>query len=181
MSPVKDRSRRRVAAPSHPASVPPIGYTAEDAALLGAMQEVEIAARDLYQAALDAGADDDVYRGIRDNHGAYVDILSGLIGRSAGSLRNDALYQEHVGSFEESSGEALAQAAYDFESTLVATHTQALGELVGINGAAAVASIVMVEARHCTVLADMAGHGQDYSALFENTAEPLDLRTGAQG
>ena len=29
--------------------------------------------------------------GIRDNHGAYVDLLSGMIGRSAGSLRNDAL------------------------------------------------------------------------------------------
>ena len=179
---MKDRSRRRVVAASRPASVPPVGYTAEDTALLGALQEVELAARDLYQAALDAGADDDVYRGIRDNHGAYVDILSGLIGRSAASLRNDALYREHVGDRSRSRVARSWPRPPTTWSQLSSRRTpRLLGELVGVDGGAAVASIVMVEARHCTVLADMAGQGQDFSALFENTAEPLDLTTGGQG
>ena len=177
---MRDRSGRRVDAAAHPASVPPIGYTTQDKELLGALQEVELAARDLYQAAIDAGADDDVYVGIRDNHGAYVDLLSGMIGRSSGSLRNEAVFRDQAGSFEVS-GQELAQAAYEFESTLVATHTEALGQLEGVDGARAVASIVMVEARHCTVLADMAGNGQTYSVLFESSAEPLDLSVGGQG
>ena len=67
----------------------PPGPTAADAELLGAAQAVELAARDLYRAAIDAGADDDVYVGIRDNHQAYADVLSGLLGRAAPGRRDE--------------------------------------------------------------------------------------------
>ena len=73
-------------------------------------------------------------------------------------------------------------AAYDLESTLVATHTELLGELEGVDGAKTIASILMMEARHCTVLADLAGRGDDLDALFENTARaPRPGRPREQG
>lgn len=163
-----------------PRSVPPSGYTAADAELLGVVQSIELAVRDLYQAAIDGGADDDVWTGLRDNHRAYADVISGMVGRAAPGRRDDAFYEEQVGSFE-ATGEELATAAYDLESTLLATHTELLGELEGVDGARAIASIVTVVARHCAVLADLSGQGDDPAALFENSAEPLELAGGAQG
>ena len=145
-----------VSAGRDPGTVPPLGPTAADAELLGAVQAVELAARDLYRAAVDAGADDDVYVGIGENHQAYADVLSGLLGRAAPGRRDERLYAEEVDAFEQG-GEELATAAYDLESTLVATHTALLAELEGVDGAKTIASILMMEARHCTVLADMAG------------------------
>ena len=170
-----------VSAGRDPVTVPPpLGPTAADAELLGAVQAVELAARDLYRAAVDAGADDDVYLGIGENHQAYADVLSGLLGRAAPGRRDEALYEADVDAFEQG-GEELATAAYDLESTLVATHTALLAELEGVDGAKTLASILMMEARHCTVLADMAGRGDDLDALLVNTARPVDLQAGGQG
>ena len=45
--------------------------------------------------------------------------------------------------------------AYELESTLVATHTELLGQLEGIDGAQADRLDPDVEARHCAVLADV--------------------------
>lgn len=162
-------------------SVPPRGFTAEDRELLGAVQSVELAVRDLYQVAIDAGADDDVYRGIRDNHRAYADRLAGVIGRTSRGSRDEQLFDDQRSAFE-ASGNELATAAYDLESSLVATHAEVLGQLQGIDGANAIASIAMVEARHCAVLADVAGLGDDLDAVFgSEAAEPLDVPAGAQG
>ncbi|MGI9030173.1 MAG: ferritin-like domain-containing protein [Ilumatobacteraceae bacterium] len=159
-------------------SVPPLGYTPADEELLAAMQAAELAARDLYQAAIDAGAEDDVYVALRDNHRAYVDALSGLLGRTAMGRRDDTLYDEQLTVFE-ATGTELATGAYGFESSLLATNIDVLGQLQGADGARRVASIVMVEARHCAVLADLSGSGDDFTALFENDAEPFELAVEA--
>lgn len=162
-------------------SVPPRGFTAEDQELLAGAQGIELAVRDLYAAAIAAGADSDVYVGIRDNHGAYVDLLSGLIGRSSRGTRNEALYEEQLSAFEGATGEELASAAYELESSLVSTHIGLLEQLAGIDGANAIASIIPIEARHTVVLADLAGQGDDLEALFTNDAEPLELPVEGRG
>ena len=43
------------------------------------------------------------------------------------------------------------------------------------SGATALAALLVVEARHCTVLAHLAGMGDDMAALLENTASPLPV------
>ena len=55
----------------------------------------------------------------------------------------------------------------------MATHTELLRELEGIDGAHLIASILVVEARQAAVLVDVSGRGDDYDAMFENDAEPL--------
>ena len=72
--------------------------------------------------------------------------------------------------FEVTDVEALAEAAYDLESTLVATHIELLGQLEGTDGGRPIASILIVEARQAAVLADAAGKGGDFDALFDDTA-----------
>jgi hypothetical protein len=161
-------------------TVPEPGVPTEDAAILGFLQTAELAARDLYGAAIEAGNDDDLYVGIRDNHQAYSDRLSAQLGRSAPARRAEALYSEWEQRFQ-ASGAEFATAASELESTLLATWTEALGRLVGADGARTGASILMVEARHAAVLADLAGNGDDLAAVLENSAEPLQLNVEAQG
>jgi hypothetical protein len=66
----------------------------------------------------------------------------------------------------------VAEAGLDLESTAVATHIELLRQLEGIDGANAVASIIVVEARSGTVLTHLTG-ASDLDALFADDAEPL--------
>jgi hypothetical protein len=147
--------------------------------VLGFAQSFELTARDLYQAALDAGlaAGDlaDVFTTLRDNHDEYANRLSGILGVDAPQRRDDALFDERAASFETGDAAAVATTGLNLEATAVATHTDLIGRLEGIDGIAAVASFVVVEARHCTVLADVAGNGDDLDALLSSDAEALEL------
>ena len=161
-------------------TVPEPGIPPEDAALLGFLQTAELAARDLYGGAIEAGNDDDLYVGIRGNHQAYADRLAAQLGRSAPSRRADALYSQWEQRFQ-ASGADFATAAYELESTLLATWTEAVGRLVAADSARTASSILMVEARHAAVLADLAGNGDDLAAVLENSAEPVAFDVEAQG
>ena len=141
---------RRVASagstPPSPAPVtaePEAQPTAEDAGLLAATREAELASRDLYQLAIDAGAGggDGTMEALRDDHAAYADVLSGLIGRDATQSRDEELFESLSAGFDSGDTAGVAEAAYDMESTLVATHTALLGQLKGRNGAKTIASI----------------------------------------
>jgi Ferritin-like domain len=156
--------------PPTAASVP-AEPTEGDVELLRFLQSAELAAHDLYQAAVDAGADSEVFATFADNHQAYADLLSGLLGGPERPL--DSLYSEHQDAFESSDVAAVAEGAYDLESTLVATHADVIGQLEGTDGATALASVLVVEARMCAVLADLAGQGDDLDALLENDADAL--------
>jgi hypothetical protein len=67
----------------------------------------------------------------------------------------------------------VATAGYDLESAAVATHTELLGRLTNADAAKLIASVLAMEARHCAVLADLSGRGDDLDVLLVNTAEPI--------
>lgn len=155
---------------------PPARPTEADVALLAFAQQAELAARDLYQDALDAGAagnSDRVLQACRDNHGAAANVLSGMLGTSAPQARDEDVYSERSGDFSSTDLGTVAAAGYDLENTLVATHISLVGMLEGVDGARDVAAILAAEARMCTVLADLSGNGDDLAALFDNTARGL--------
>ena len=158
-------------------TAPPQRPTGDDVGLLAFAQSMELTARDLYQAALDAGLTDgdfaDVFTTLRENHEEYANRLSGILGVDAPQQRDDALFDELAGAFDSSDAQAVAAAGIDLEATAVATHTDLLGRVRGIDGVAALASIVVVEARHGTVLADVAGNGDDLDAMLIADAEAL--------
>jgi hypothetical protein len=155
----------------------PLRPTDADIELLGFAQTFEFTARDLYQAALDGGLAEhdqaDVFATLRDNHGEYANRLSGILGVDAQQQRDDALFDELVGDFEGGDVAAVAAAGRELEATAVATHSDLIGRLEGIDGIAAIASFVVVEARHGVVLTDVAGDGDDLDALFRDDGEPL--------
>ena len=155
----------------------PEAPTRGDTELLAELQGLELAGRDLYQTALDAGAKDEggVFQALRSNHAGYANVISGLIGSAASQRRNEDLFAQFKDQFDTSDVEAVAAAAYDFESSTVATYLDALNQLEGTNGAKRAASIMIIESRHCAVLADLSGKGDDLDALLVNDAAPFDL------
>jgi ferritin-like protein len=159
---------------------PPKLPTDDDVALLGFAQSVELAARELYDVALGTDGFDDNQRAviatIRESHDAYAASLSALLGRLAPQAINPV-----VDDLESSFGgdvSSVLDAAYALESTAVATHLDILGELRGTAGASLIASILIVEARHGTVLAYMNGATGLDDLLVDTEADEL---TPAEG
>lgn len=157
-------------------AAPPRRPTDFDIGLLGTVQQIELTARALYDAAIDAGDWSDteatVITTIREAHEAAAQSLAGLLGPDAPGEMSQSLYDSLVNDFEGSVADRLA-AAYDFESAIVAGHTAALADLEGIDGATLIAAIQSAEARHGTVLADLAGQTVVSTLLVQNEAAPL--------
>lgn len=156
-------------------TTPPKRPSGDDVALLGFSQSVELAARNLYDVAKSVDGLDDSQRvvlaTIRESHDAYAASLSGLLGRDAPQVVNP-VFDDLQSSFGGDVA-AVLQAAYGLESTAVATHTAILGELQGTDGASLIASILIVEARHGTVLAHLNGATSLDDLLVSTEADAL--------
>ena len=154
---------------------PPKRPTNDDVALLGFAQTIELAARNLYDVALATKEFDDNERAvlatIRESHEAYATSFSGELGRDAPQEINP-IFDDLKSSFGGDKASVL-EAAYGIESTAVATHTEILSQLQGTDGASLIASILIVEARHGTVLASLNGSDDLDSLLVDKEADAL--------
>jgi hypothetical protein len=155
---------------SRPASATTIGLSERDSALVGFAISLELTARDLYDAAIDAGAGGQVWNVMREQHESYAQRLAGIAGVSS-DTRNDEVFDALVDSFRG----ATSAAAFELENVAAATHTELLGVVTDEKAAKAMAAIIAIESRHATVLAGLAGLGDDFDALFLNTATALSL------
>lgn len=146
--------------PAPTTTAPPLRPTAKDIPLLAFVQSVELSIRDLYDVALQATVFDEAttptIATIRDAHAAYAQSLSGLIGRNASGVRLDKLFDASKSAF---SGDAatVARNAANLENVAVATHVDIVSQLMGVNAAALLSSVLVIEARHATVLHTIAG------------------------
>jgi hypothetical protein len=159
---------------------PPERPTDADIPLLVFSQSVEIAAYQLYNRAKDLPFSDDqrtVVEVVRQSHLAYAQALSGLLGREADNETDEALLATMTPLFTRDVATML-QAAYDLESTLVATNVSLIGQLVGTNGAAMLATFVTVEGRNGTVFADLMGSTDLNVLLVDNEADALTPAKG---
>jgi hypothetical protein len=130
---------------------------------------VELAARDLYQAAIDAGATGTAWATLADQHSQYAQRVAGLTGISANAA-DSTVYDGRVAAFQ---SDRPANAAYDLENTLIATHATLLGQIVDVDIADVLASVVSMESHHGAYLAERSGRGGNFDALFTCTGTPL--------
>lgn len=144
------------------------GLSDDDLALAGFAIKLELAARDLYDAAIAAGADGAVWTTMREQHEAYAQLLAGITGLSANE-RDGATFDTLEPEFANSDP---SEAAIALENTAAATHVDLLGRVEDHGIATAMASFVSMESRHATVLAGLSGQ-DDLDTLFLNTATPL--------
>ncbi len=128
----------------------------------------ELAARDLYDAAIAAGASDELWYVMREQHESYAQRVSGIVGVSA-NRPDVALFESLSGQFADSGP---VEVARNLENTLSATHTAWLAVAVDLDIASAMASIAAMEARHAAVLGLQAGMALD-DELFTNSADAL--------
>jgi|CXWL01.1.fsa_nt_gi hypothetical protein len=157
---------------------PPQRPTREDVILLAAAQQVELTARELYDVAIAAGGwsevETTVITTIREAHEAVAQALAGMLGSDAPGEMSQPLFDSLRADFAGSLGDRLA-AAYFLESAIVATHSQALTALLGTDGAVLIAAAQSAEARHGTVLADLAGDTDLAKLLVETERAALDV------
>ncbi|MEO6124580.1 MAG: ferritin-like domain-containing protein [Ilumatobacteraceae bacterium] len=157
-------------------TLPPVKRpTAADIALLDFAQSIELAIRDLYDVAIDAKVfDESIARdmsAIREAHEGYATSIAGMIGRNAANKRNATLFDALSGDFA-GKADAVAAAAAQLEDTAVATHISLIGELVGVDGSALIASIVVIESRNATLLRAISGV-EDLAGRLAFDAQPL--------
>jgi hypothetical protein len=158
-------------------TVPPKRPSEDDITLLAAALQIELTAQGLYARAVSSvdgwtEAQATVMVTLRQAHLAFGNSLSGLLGKSAPSTRDEALFNQWKADFTGGTDDVLKKAA-DLESALVASYLDVLAKLQGLNGAALVASIVTSEARHVTVLRDLAGVTDEGELLVDNEASSL--------
>ncbi|MEO6653238.1 MAG: ferritin-like domain-containing protein [Ilumatobacteraceae bacterium] len=145
------------------------GLSDADLATAAFAISLELSARDLYDAAIAAGADARVWMVMREQHEAYASRLSGITGISAQG-RNAAVYDSLEAEFATSDP---ATAGFNLENAAAATHTELVGMVEDRDIVAAMASFVSMESRHATVLATLAGQAADFDAMFVNAATAL--------
>jgi len=137
------------AAPPAPPKMP----TSADKQLLDFALSAELSVHDLYVNAINSGmlsADEKIMMEMfSDHHKSYAQSLNGLLGKAASNTRNEALYSTYAGQL--TSAQATNRVLQSVENTMVATHTDILSSLEGLDGATLVASIITVEARHAAV------------------------------
>ena len=157
-------------------ATPPQRPTTDDVAILGALQQIELAARDLYDNAAGlsgwSAAELAVVAAVRESHEAFAQSIAGMLGVEAPNTVAADVVKSLGGGFSSTSAGA-AKAAHQLESALVATHLEALGMLQGVDGATLIASIQMAEARHTTVFGELAGYTDDAHLLVDEDSASL--------
>ena len=142
-------TKTSAAAPPAPPKMP----TSADKQLLNFALSAELSVHDLYVKAIESGmlsADEKTMMEMfSDHHKSYAQSLNGLLGKSASNTRNEALYSTYAGQL--TSAQAMNRVLQSVENTMVATHTDILSSLQGLDGATLVASIITVEARQAAV------------------------------
>ena len=157
LSPQKKETRvttkTSAVAPTAPTKMPTKMPTTADKQLLDFALSAELSVHDLYLKAIDSGmlsADEKLMMQMfSEHHKAYAQSLNGLLGKAASNTRNEALYSTYAGQL--TSAQAMSRVLQSVENTMVATHTDILSSLQGLDGATLVASIITVEARHAAV------------------------------
>lgn len=174
---------RAGASPDTPATTttaPPKRPTTDDVSLLGFAQSVELAAVELYQMAVAAQSLGDtalaVVTSVQQAHVAYAQSLNALLGRQApGTVLTDVVDQ-FAADFSGDEASILS-AAFVLEDTAVATHSELIGQLTGVDGAELIASMLIAEARHSAAFADLAGE-TDLDTLIFTSAQALEPGEG---
>ena len=167
-----------VARPVSAAPAPaPYSPTESDKKFLERALQIELAAKLLYADAVASGLPDDALKVATvfgDNHEAYADQFAAITGVSADTY-DEAFYEENKAAFGSGDIEEFTGAAWELENNFAATYTKLFKDLKATQSQTVVASIVVINGRMATVLADLAGLSDDFNTLFDPPAEIITL------
>ena len=157
-----------------PAADRPNVPTEADRAVLDQVIKFELAASELYRVAASSVSEDLAAAAglMAENHQAYAHAVAGKTGLSASEM-NSSIFSTFSSAFGGTDTEFLT-AAHTLEQTAVTTHTELMADYESSDAIAVAASILVVEARHATVLASIL-EVNDLDVLFGNDQPALSL------
>jgi hypothetical protein len=143
-------------------TTPPRRPEPADIDVLTFAQSLELAAVAAYGEIVDSGQLDEemtnVARLFQRHHQEHADAFAGMAGSAAPNEANAAYLDELSASVADATDQtALLQVALDIENRAAAFYIAALEDLVALEPAALVASIVPIDGRHAVVLARAIG------------------------
>lgn len=150
--------------------------TESDRDLLGRTQQLELAMKLLYRDAVASGLDGkalEVAQTFGDNHEAYADQMAAITGISADTY-NESFYDLRKDEFSTGDPVEFATAAWALENSAAATYTELFTDFESVDAQTLISSIVVINGRMATVLADLA-EISNLSELFEPNGESIDL------
>lgn len=161
------------------AAAPPYPTTASDRELLGKAQQLELAAKMLYRDAVSSGLDGAslaVAQTFGDNHEAYADQMAASTGISADTVDQQA-YDARKDAFSTGDVVEFATAAWELENSAAATYTDLFNDFESIDAQTLISSMIVVNGRMATVLADLAGI-TNASEVLEPNAQTIAFAGG---
>ena len=150
--------------------------TPADEATLARVIGFENAASALYRARLDAGVPSELEVTVNvmaENHQAYAQAIAGRTGLSTREFDAPSVFDQFEPAFTGSANDFF-EAAHQLEQTAVSTHTALLAGYESEDAVRLATSILVVEARHASVLANLLGV-TDRDVLFGNDESALTL------
>lgn len=162
-------------APTTTTTLPPRQPDADDRALLGFIQSLELTAVAAYEIALGAKKLGDTAAGIarifQAHHRQHAQATGSLAGPAAPNVANASLAAAFGPLFQSAASEKdLLLQAYNVENAAAATYAAALAQITGTDPAAVMASILPIESRHAIVLGQAIGLTiEDIAPSIENT------------
>jgi hypothetical protein len=158
--------------------VAPAQPTPDDLVVFAFAQSLELALAQLYDAAAKSGKLGAEIAPIvvefGGHHRQHAQAFAGMAGKAATGTANQTLLSKTTPMLEGAADEkAMLTVLLGLENAAAASYTQALGSIVGTNGAASVASIQPIEARHATVFAQAIGQPVNQYVI------PLQTTAGA--
>jgi hypothetical protein len=169
-----------VAQPASAAPAPapvPFSPTTRDKKLLGQALQIELAAKLLYADAVASGLPDEavaVASVFGDNHEAYADQFAAITGISANTF-DEKFYEANKDAFASGDIDEFTAAAWELENNFAATYTDLFDKLEATQTQTVISSIVVINGRMATVLADLARLSDDFDILFDPPVEILTL------
>lgn len=147
--------------------------SSSDIKLLAFAHTLELTTRDTYAAAVARRSLGDNEQALLElfhaNHVAYEQSLNGLLSKNAATKRDDVIYTTFSAKLSEA--QSIWLALLEIENIMIASHTKAIETIESAKVAALVASMIMVEARHATILAGQAT--TNISTALDNNATAL--------
>jgi hypothetical protein len=163
-----------------PASAsPPYPTTEADRDLLSRTLRVELAAKRLYDDAVASGIGEEaaaVAEVFGGNHEAYADQMAAITGISADTF-DESFYEQRAAAFASGDVVEFATAAWELENSMAATYIDLFNDFESIDAHTVVSSIVVVNGRMATVLADLAGVTA-FGEVLRPEAEIITLSEG---
>jgi hypothetical protein len=154
-------------------TAPPRQPDDADLAQLAFIQSVELAAVNVYSAAITSGKIDaklsPAVTLFKSHHVEHAQALAGSAGKAARNVANKAVMKKFSGMIQQAASQNDVLAVLvQLESALAATHGQLIATLKATDSAATVASIHPTEHRHVAVLARTLGMNPvDYLLGFD--------------